>query len=135
MAATDKKNTYVSEENMKQFCEGFKQQFAPKTSQSGSTSGSGFEITEARTGIIEDVYWGFDDYISCNLSQPIKYLEVTDGFGTLFIWYNGNVLYDEMLQELGFIEVNDYDFHLGWFCYLDDDNTDLTMDLHWKAFA
>ena len=114
---------YVSDEMMGEIIEKLKGQFAPIETQSNAG------ITEARAGTLYINSNNDYEYVPVEI-ENFKYLEVfLEGAGTLFIWYNGNVLYDEELRQLqGDIYVEIDGFRLNW------NGVGSEVGLHWKAF-
>ena len=114
---------YVSDEMMGKIIEKLKGQFAPIETQSNA------RITEARAGTFYINSNNDYEYVPVEI-ENFKYLEVfLEGAGTLFIWYNGNVLYDEELRQLqGNIYVEEHGFQINWF------GVGSEVGLHWKAF-
>ncbi len=112
---------YVSDEMMEEIIENLKGRFAPLETQSNAG------ITEARAGTL---YINSNDYYVPVEIENFKYLEVfLESAETLFIWYNGNVLYDEKLRQLqGDIYVEEHGFQINWF------GVGSEVALHWKAF-
>ena len=121
---------YVSDEMMEEIIEKLKGQFAPIETQSNAG------ITEANAGNFDIDYHDDSNYEHVSVGiENFKYLELfLEGAGTLFIWYDGNILFNQSLIDLhGDIYIDNYpDYYDGFMIHWQGVGT--TVNLHWKAF-